>query len=270
MRIALIDSGLGLLSTAAALRAARPDADLILSMDPQHMPWGPRSPEEITRRALAGARAALATEQGSHGVDALVVACNSASVHALPTLRAHLEPTVPVVGTVPAIKPAADGGGPVAIWATPATTDSPYQRDLIARFARGAQVAPVACEGLAGAVESGDTAAVAAAIATAAERTPPDVAAVVLGCTHYDLVSEPITAALGEGVELFTAATAVAAQTLRRLQVQRRPDASPTGRLTVLSSGHPGELPAPALTYPAGAFLAQTPRAHPAPVYGPR
>ncbi|HLU98485.1 MAG TPA: aspartate/glutamate racemase family protein [Thermobifida alba] len=251
MRIALVDSGIGLLSTAAALRRVRPDADLILSMDPDHMPWGPRSVPEIVGRALAGARAVL----GDHP-DALVVACNTASVHALQALRAELEPRIPVIGTVPAVKPAADRGAPFAIWATPATTGSPYQRDLIDRFARGVEVTPVACPGLADAVERADPAAVDEAVDRAAAHTPADVSAVVLGCTHYDLVGEAITAALGERVTLFTAADAVAAQTLRRLGAAPRPDAPRTGDLRVYASGRPSRLPEAALAYRAGALLA--------------
>ncbi|WP_309031185.1 glutamate racemase, partial [Streptomyces alfalfae] len=130
MKIALMDSGIGLLAAAAAVRRLRPDADLVLSSDPDGMPWGPRTPQDLTGHALAVADAAAA-----HRPDALIVACNTASVHALPALRARLEPGIPVIGTVPAIKPAAAGGGRVAIWATPATTGSPYQRDLIERFA---------------------------------------------------------------------------------------------------------------------------------------
>ncbi|GAA3747410.1 glutamate racemase [Spinactinospora alkalitolerans] len=250
MRIVLVDSGIGLLSTAAALRKARPDADLTLSMDPDHMPWGPRPPAEIAERALAGARAAL-----DGGPDAIVVACNTASVHALDAVRAELEPGIPVIGTVPAVKPAADRGSPIAIWATPATTGSPYQNDLIERFATGVAVTPVACDGLADAVESADGAAIDAAVARAAARTPGGVAAVVLGCTHYDLVSERVIAALGHRPALFTAAGAVAAQTLRRLGAAARPDAPRTGTVTVLASGRPAELPAAARGYPAGALL---------------
>ena len=82
MRIALVDSGIGLLSTAAALRRIRPDADLILSMDPDYMPWGPRSVPEIVARALAGARAVLDEQP-----DAVVVACNTVSAVALKALR---------------------------------------------------------------------------------------------------------------------------------------------------------------------------------------
>ncbi|GAB3212536.1 glutamate racemase [Marinactinospora thermotolerans] len=254
MRIALIDSGIGLLSTAAALREARPDADLIVSMDPDHMPWGPRTPDDITRRALAGARAALPSDP-----DAIVVACNSASVHALAALRDELEPAIPVIGTVPAVKPAADLGEPIAIWATPATTGSPYQRDLISRFARDVPVTPVACVGLAEAVEHVDEAAVEQAIADAARLTPPTVGAVVLGCTHYDLVGERISDALGRRPVLLTAAGAVAAQTLRRLGTGPRTDAPRTGSLTVLASGRPASLPDAALSYPAGALLALPP-----------
>lgn len=162
-----MDSGNGLLAAAATMRRLRPDADLVLSSDPDGMPWGPRTPEDVTAHALAVARAAAA-----HRPDALIVACNTASVHALPALRAALEPGIPVIGTVPAIKPAAAGGGPIAIWATPATTGSPYQRDLIDRFGRDADVTGVPCPGLADAVQQADEAAIDAAVAAAARHTP--------------------------------------------------------------------------------------------------
>lgn len=254
VRIALIDSGIGLLSTAAALRDARPDADLILSMDPDHMPWGPRSAAEIVDRVLAGARATLAEEP-----DAVVVACNTASVHALEPLRAELEPRLPVIGTVPAIKPAADRGEPFAVWATPATTGSPYQRGLIERFARGVAATPVSCPGLAEAVDSADIPAVREAVARAAERTPAEASAIVLGCTHYDLVGDQISAEVGDRIVLFTAAGAVAAQTLRRLGARARSDAPRTGVLKVYASGRPARLPKAALGYPTGALLAAGP-----------
>ncbi|WP_030798506.1 glutamate racemase [Streptomyces sp. NRRL S-337] len=257
MKIALMDSGTGLLAAAAAVRRLRPDADLILSSDPDGMPWGPRTPEDVAAHALAVARAAAA-----HRPDALIVACNTASVHALPALRAELEPAVPVIGTVPAIKPAATGGGPVAIWATPATTGSPYQRDLIERFARGVDVTGVACPGLADAVEQADEAAIDAAVAVAAGRTPRDVRAVVLGCTHYELVAERIRAALQQpgapALVLHGSAEAVAAQALRRIGAEPAPAATPAGGLTVLLSGRTAELPAATLAYAEGRLLAQS------------
>lgn len=254
MKIALLDSGIGLLAAAAALRRLRPDADLVLSSDPDGMPWGPRTAEDVTAHALECARAAAATRP-----DALIVACNTASVHALAALRAELEPAVPVIGTVPAIKPASAGGGSVAIWATPATTGSAYQRRLIEEFGNGAAVTEVPCPGLADAVQHADDAAIDAAIAVAAARTPHDVRAVVLGCTHYELVTERIRAAVqragGPEVTLHGSAEAVAAQALRRLGALPAPAADPTGGLTVLLTGRLAALPATALAYAEGAAL---------------
>ncbi|HEY2080998.1 MAG TPA: aspartate/glutamate racemase family protein, partial [Streptosporangiaceae bacterium] len=211
MRIALINSGLGLLAPAAALHRMRPDADLVLAPDPDGMPWGPRTPEDIADRALRCASAALRYEP-----DILVMACNTGSVHALDAMRAEFEPDVPVIGTVPAIKPAAAAYQKVAIWATVATTASAYQRRLIAEFAGPADVRPVACPGLADAVDAGDLAATAAAVATAAARTPAGCEAVVLGCTEYELVAEQIAEAV-PGAVTFGSAAAVAAQALRRI-----------------------------------------------------
>ena len=210
MRIALINSGLGLLAAAAELRRLRPDADLVLAMDPDGMPWGPRTPDDIAARSLACARAAAAYQP-----DVLLFACNTASVHALGALRAEFEPGIPVVGTVPAIKPAAACSDAVAIWATVATTGSRYQRQLIADFAASGRVTEVACPGLADAIDAGHGDATQSAVAAAAASTPAGCGAVVLGCTEYELAADLIGAAL-PGAALFGSAAAVAAQALRR------------------------------------------------------
>ncbi|MGF1430458.1 glutamate racemase [Kitasatospora sp. LaBMicrA B282] len=261
MKIALLDSGIGLLPAAAALRALRPDADLVLTNDPDGMPWGPRTPADLTEHALACARAAVELRP-----DVLVVACNTASVHALDALRAELEPGIPVIGTVPAIKPAARGGGQVAIWATPATTGSAYQRGLIDEFGGAAEVTEVGCPGLADAVDRADEAALTAAIAAAAARTPAGVRAIVLGCTHYEMVEDRIRAAVAPtaapDLELFGSADAVAAQALRRAPAAALARTG-GGTLTVLQTGRPGPLPTVALRYPQGRAL-QSPAAAPA------
>ncbi|MEU2424395.1 aspartate/glutamate racemase family protein [Streptomyces sp. NPDC007851] len=263
MKIALIDSGIGLLAATAAVRRLRPDADLVLSFDPEGMPWGPRSPEDVTARALAVAEAAAARRP-----EALIVGCNTATVHSLPALRARLEPGIPVVGTVPAIKPAAAGGGPVAIWATPATTGSAYQRGLIEDFADGVPVTEVPCWGLAEAVEHADQAAIDTAVRAAAELTPDDVTTVVLGCTHYELVAERIRAAVqrpgGTPLALHGSAGAVAAQALRRIGAGPAPGAPATGLVTVLLNGREGELPEAALSYAEARLLRTAAPAGPA------
>jgi glutamate racemase len=259
MRIALINSGIGLLAAAAELHRLRPDADLVLAMDPDGMPWGPRTPQDIAQRSLACARATA-----QYRPDVMVMACNTGSVHAIEPLRAEFEPDIPVVGTVPAIKPAAAATGSVAIWATVATTDSAYQRGLIADFAAGAHVTTVACPGLADAIDGGDEEGMDAAIASAAARTPADCGAVVLGCTEYELAADRIGSAM-PGATLFSSAAAVAAQALRRA-LARGIDDAPTGEavpgtVRVLLSGRLAELPPAALHYPEGRLLAHLPPA---------
>lgn len=253
MRFALINSGLGLLGTASELHKVRPDADLVIAMDPDGMPWGPRTPDDIAERSLAIARAAARYEP-----DVIIMACNTGSVHALEVLRAEFEPAMPVVGTVPAIKPAAAAARSVAIWATVATTESAYQRRLIEEFGGGAEVTPVACPGLATAVDAGDATAIEIAIADAASRTPAGCGAVVLGCTEYELAADPIGAAV-PGAMLFSSAAAVAAQALRRVALAGRdqgsPDGQRSGRLTVLLSGRVARLPSAALQYRQGREL---------------
>jgi glutamate racemase len=293
MRIALINSGLGLLAAAAALHRLRPDVDLVLAMDPDGMPWGPRTPGDIALRSLTAARAAAALEP-----DAIVFACNTGTVHALGALRAEFEPAIPVIGTVPAIKPAAAHSRKVAIWATVATTASAYQRQLIADFATGAQVSAIACPGLADAVDAGDEAGTRAAVADAAARTPAGCGAVVLGCTEYELAAAGIAAAL-PGSVLFGSAAAIAAQALRRAGADPGPTAAAggtqraeaaaagtqgaaaaaagtqgaaaaaagrAGTVHVILSGRPAALPVAALLYPEGRLLADRviePRAGP-------
>ncbi|HUC58486.1 MAG TPA: aspartate/glutamate racemase family protein [Streptosporangiaceae bacterium] len=261
MRFALINSGLGLLATASELNKLRPDADLVIAMDPDGMPWGPRTPEDIAGRSLAMARMTAAYEP-----DVIIMACNTGTVHALDVLRAEFEPGIPVVGTVPGIKPAAAAARTVAIWATVATTASDYQRRLIAEFGGGAAVTPVACPGLATAVDAGDGDGIAIAIADAASRTPAGCGAVVLGCTEYELAADLIASAV-PGAILFGTAAAVAAQALRRTVREPAsatiagPDLSPVtgvsaGTLTVLLSGRLGKLPEAALRYRQGRELA--------------
>ncbi len=283
MRIALINSGVGLLAAAAALHRMRPEADLVLASDPDGMPWGPRTPAGIAERALLCARAAARYQP-----DVLVMACNTGSVHALEPLRAEFEPAIPVIGTVPAIKPAAAAHQNVAIWATVATTSSAYQRRLIAEFGGSAQVTAVACPGLADAIDAGSESAAAAAIAAAAAETPAGCEAVVLGCTEYELAADQISRAV-PGAVTFGSAEAVAAQALRRIPggasaltlpaltlpaltlpadavqadaVQavdgrrRNQPGSGRGTVRVLLSGRPGGLPPAALRYPEGRLLA--------------
>lgn len=250
MRVALIDSGFGLLPTAGWLRYLRPDLELDLIMDPVGMPWGAKSEDWLVERVLDAGRLAI-----EHGADAVVVPCNTATVTAVVPLRAAIEPARPVVATVPAVKPAAASGARFAVWATERTAHSDYQRGLIEEFAAPSQAVAVACPGLADAVEAARPDAVFQAVALAATRTPDDVTAVVLGCTHYPLVTPAIVDALPAGIRLYDSSRAVAGQTLRRLDLPEAPDHEPAD-VRVFLSGEPGVVPPAARTYAIGAALA--------------
>ena len=249
MIVALIDSGLGLLTTAAWLRKLRPDVDLLLQLDPDGAPWGPKPEQWVIDRVVDAARTSVRL-----GAEVVVLPCNTASVTALDQVRAEVGPGIPVIGTVPAIKPAAAVCTSVAVWATAATTASRYQADLIARFGGDAKVVGVACHGLADAIDSGDLVAARDSIARAVEQTPDDVQGVVLGCTHYPLVVDAIVAALPDGVRLFDSAQAVAAQTIRRMDALGRLTTG-NGEVRVRNSGRPGELPASAAAFESGRML---------------
>ncbi|MGH3239534.1 MAG: glutamate racemase [Spirillospora sp.] len=251
MKVALIDSGLGLLCTAGWLRHLAPPLDLLLLMDPDGAPWGSQTTSFITDRLFSAARAAI-----DRDAEAIVVPCNTATVTAIDVLRQEFEPAVPVIGTVPAVKPAAAAGRSIAVWATVRTTASAYQARLIAEFANGKPVEQVACPGLAEAIDHGDVDAASKAIDDAAKRTPGHCDAVVLGCTHYPLVAPELLRRLPAGTALYDSAEAVARQTLRRLP---RPTPEPdgtTGTVDVMLSGHAGALPASAHAYPVGHALA--------------
>jgi glutamate racemase len=131
-----------------------------------------------------------------HAPDCVVIACNTASTLVLPHLRARW-PKIPFVGTVPAIKPAAElsQSRMISILATPGTAARDYTRDLIEKFAGHCDVTLVGSPSLAGLAENfvqGEAladAAVAAEIAPCfVEKNGRRTDAIVLACTHYPLL----------------------------------------------------------------------------------
>ncbi|MGM0544273.1 MAG: glutamate racemase [Pseudomonadota bacterium] len=213
--VLIFDSGVGGLSVAEALRRHSPHAGLCYACDNAWLPYGLRDDATLTERIVTVCLAAVAACRPS----VLVVACNTASTLALENLRWHL--SIPVVGTVPAIKPAAalSRTRHIGLLATRATVGRPYTQELISRFASDCVVTRVAADGLVSEAEawlagrSPDTARMHAALAplwqAAApglasgvadspifDRTSPDhpwLDTVVLGCTHFPLLKPWLT-----------------------------------------------------------------------------
>lgn len=196
--ILFFDSGVGGLSIVALARAALPHAPFVYAADSAGFPYGTRSEEEIAARVpvLLG----RLTER--YRPRLIVIACNTASTIALPAVRAALD--LPVVGTVPAIKPAAALSltRTIGILGTDATVRQRYVDDLAARFAADCVVirhGSAALVELAEAKLRGESPPLAAFadVVDALLRRPGGEAidVIVNACTHFPLVQEELAAA---------------------------------------------------------------------------
>jgi len=222
--IGIFDSGVGGLSVLRAVRAQMPDEAVIYFGDQAHVPYGPRPLDEVRAFSEEITRFLLAND-----AKLIVVACNSASAAALPTLRATF-PGVPFVGMEPAVKPAVEltRSGVVGVLATPATFQSALYASVIERFAQGVTVLQHTCPGLVAQIEQGALEA-AETESILMEALLPMLAqgidTVVLGCTHYPFVIPLIERIVGPKVRVIDPAPAVARQVGRLLAARglRRP-----------------------------------------------
>ena len=193
-KILIFDSGLGGLTVLAGIARRRPDVELIYAADDAFFPYGALS--EAALIARVGSVMASLIER--HAPDLAVIACNTAATLVLPPLRAAF-PKLPFVGTVPAIKPAAEASRTrlVSVLATPGTVARDYTRALVRDFAGDCEVTLVGSARLAGLAErflrgeAIDDAEVAREIAPGfVRRGDRRTDQVVLACTHFPLLME--------------------------------------------------------------------------------
>jgi glutamate racemase len=238
--IGIFDSGVGGLSVAREIRRTLPAEHLLYVADTAYCPYGDRPLEEVRTRALAVGRY---VEQA--GAKLVVAACNTASGAALEQLRQAL--AIPVVGLEPPVKTGAavTRNGKVGVMATAGTLASARFARLVRNHANGVEIVPQACPGLADLIEEGHLEG--ERLHAWLERlTLPfkhaGVDTVVLGCTHYAFVSEPIARVLGPAVQLVDSAPAIARRTehLLRGDAGRRTDGP--GTFTVLTTGDPRKV----------------------------
>ena len=213
-RVLIFDSGVGGLSVYQEIRNVLPGVHYIYLFDNARFPYGELSADELIQRCCDLISGVVAR----HAIDLVVIACNTASTQALPPLRALL--SVPVVGVVPAIKPAArlTKNGCIGLLATPATVSRPYTDKLIHEFAAHHQVLRCGSTELVVQAERKlaghlvDQPLIDAILAPwrQADAVPDTL---VLGCTHFPLLKEEILISMPE-VTLVDSGSAVA----RRVQ----------------------------------------------------
>lgn len=211
--ILLFDSGVGGLSVLAELRKILPHAPVIYASDQAGLPYGTKTEVQIATR-VAGLLGRMSERYRPRLV---CIACNTASTIALGMVREVLE--VPIVGTVPAIKPAAaiTRSGVIGLLGTAATVRQAYVDNLEREFANGKILLRHAAPELVDLAEAklrGDPVDLAAiASAVAGLRSQPggeSLDAVVLACTHFPLLREELHHAFGQGVHLIDGAEGIA------------------------------------------------------------
>ena len=215
--IGVFDSGIGGLTVAHELMRQLPDESIVYFGDTARVPYGPKSPETVRRYSREIADYLL-----GQGVKALVVACNTATAHALPFLREAV--AVPVVGVVePGARAAvkATRRREIGVIGTLGTVKSGAYERAIKALEPTAHVVAQACPLFVPLVEEGWLDRRATRL-VAEEYLAPLVQAgvdsVVLGCTHYPLLKPLIGEVVGRDVRLIDSAEETAAETARLLE----------------------------------------------------
>src|SRR5690606_33140020 len=224
--ILFFDSGLGGLTVLGPTRALLPTAPIVYAADYAGLPYGKKSDEELATRVPA----LLGRLAERYQPRLAVIACNTASTIALGHVRAALD--LPIVGTVPAIKPAAEmtKTGVIGVLGTEATVRQPYVDDLSAKFASGKTVLRHGSPGLVTGAEAKlrgeavDPEVIARAIAGLRDQPGGDAMdVVVLACTHFPLLQNELQAAVGPNVRLIDGAEGIARRIAHLTEGQRWP-----------------------------------------------
>ncbi len=235
--IGVFDSGVGGLSVLKAIHAQLPHEHILYLADQAHVPYGPRTLEEVRQYSTAITRYFI-----QQGTKLIVVACNTASAAALHSLRETF-PDLPFVGMEPAVKPAAEQtrSGLVGVLATPATFQGALYASVVERFAAHVQIMQATCPGLVEQIEAGNLSGQQPRAILENALTPmlaAGIDTVVLGCTHYPFVIPLIQQIAGDAVRVIDPAPAIARQVGRLLSQRNLENLSDqTGITRYLTSG---------------------------------
>ncbi|WP_404712744.1 glutamate racemase [Sphingomonas sp. MMS24-J13] len=232
--ILVFNSGVGGLSVLAEVRAAIPLAPIVYVADNAGFPYGTKTEAEIAARVPA----LLGRLAERYRPRLIVIACNTASTIALAAVRSALD--LPIVGTVPAIKPAAERSRARAlgVLGTEATVRQPYVDDLSARFAGdclvlrhgSARLVELAEARLRG-EPTADTDYAAALEGLLGQRGGDRVDTVVLACTHFPLVRDRLAAVAPRAIDFVDGAAGIARRALFLTKGQGWPEKPATGTI---------------------------------------
>lgn len=223
-RIAVIDSGVGGLSVLESIRRRLPHCEYIYFADSENFPYGSKDDAHV--RACVAKYAGKIMDR--YAPDVLVVACNTASTVALDSLRELF--SIPIVGVVPALKPAAQRTETkcIGLLATPATVARAYTDQLIRDHCQGVEVIRVGSARLAEIAEyklaggSVSLEEIRREIAPFFANANPDI--IVLGCTHFPLLKQEFQHVSPIGTEWIDSGEAIASRVQSLLEWQEIAD----------------------------------------------
>lgn len=205
MKLGIFDSGIGGEAVAASLRAAFPNAEIVNVDDREHLPYGDRSPEDITALTDTAIQPLLAGN-----CDIIVIACNSATAAAIKTLRARY-PEQLFIGLEPMLKPAVamTKTGTIAVCATPATLNSAHYARLRETYESDVTILEPDCSTWARIIEDNEV------NENHIEETVEAVCSagadvIVLACTHYHWIREVIERAAAGRADVIEPSAAIA------------------------------------------------------------
>ena len=215
VKLGIFDSGRGGLSIARALQEQISGLELVYWADSQGFPYSTKSGEYIQSRLVVGVQALQAA-----GCQAIVVACNTASLYGLDTVR-DVFPDLPIIGTVPALKPALESSKKnVFVLATESSIRSPKYLDFVASFSERQRVVSLGLTHLVEAIEAENSKKVETVLQQLSEQHDFRDSAVVLGCTHFPLVLDQFRTIFPQGTEFFSPTQGVVNQVKRVLSTR--------------------------------------------------
>ena len=216
MKIGVFDSGLGGLTVVQAMTKVIKGANIFYIADTKNAPYGEKTPEQILQFSLNIIHFLIQ----EHQIEALVIACNTATSAAITEIRRQY-PNLIVIGSEPGIKPAFEQTetGKVGVLATPATLTGEKYHQLSTTLASTSAVTlyEQACPGLVEQIESGEIHSLKTREMLEYWLAPmreAGVDTIVLGCTHYPLVSEVIESVMQRRINLIHTGDAVAKRLL--------------------------------------------------------
>ena len=204
--IGLFDSGVGGLSVLIEIKKILPKESFVFFADQNHNPYGAKTPKELKTLSEKITKFLLRKD-----IKLLIVACNTASCYAIGHLRSKF--TIPIIGVVPAVKPAMKltKNKKICIMSTPATSKSSYLSSLISKYATKANVLKLGCDGLEESIEYLKLKTVSKLLDKyIRQATEFGADVIILGCTHFPFLKGDIIKTVGKKVTVIDSGEAIA------------------------------------------------------------